>query len=253
MSIIMKLAPLPKIDQFKKVLFIGPHPDDIEIGAGGLVSKLVRSGAEVYFLICCDGGCGCSDRNANPDDIAARRKKETLASAKFLGIKDVIFLDYPDGGVYSVDDLRRDIGEVLLKIKPELVVSPSPFLKTETHMDHIRVAEAARESILISHYPHVAKRQGIDDTKYDEFLSGISLAYYFTAEVNQIVKIKKVDLENKINALFMHESQMDSNVDNIVKYIKFKAKIFGIKRFASYGEGYYVLGPVHQHCFCENV
>lgn len=249
----MRLVPLPKIDLCKRALFIGPHPDDIEIGAGGLVSKLVRSGAEVYFLICCDGGCGSHDRNADPADIAKIRKEETLNAAKYLGVKDVIFLDYPDGGIYSVDDLRKDIGEAILKIKPDLVVSPSPFLKNETHMDHLRVAEAARQSILISHFNHVAKRQGIDDTKYDEFLAGVNLAYYFTADVNQIVKIKKNDLENKLKALSMHKSQMDSNNVDVVKYIKFKAKIFGIKKFASLGEGYYVLGPVHQHCFCENI
>lgn len=249
----MKLVPLPKIDKCKNALFIGPHPDDIEIGAGGLVSKLIRNGANVHFLICCDGGCGSDDRNLSTSEIANIRKEETLASAKFLGVKDVIFLDYPDGGIYSVDDLRKDIGKIILQIKPDLIVSPSPFLKTETHMDHIRVGEAARESLLISRYYHVAKRQGLEVSKEDEFLNGVNLAYYFEAKVNQIVKIKKIDLENKLKALAMHKSQTDSNDDNVVKYIKFKAKLFGIKRFASLGEGYYVLGPVHQHCFCENI
>lgn len=253
MSIIMHLVPLPKIDKCKKVLFIGPHPDDIEIGAGGLVSKLVRCGATVYFLICCDGGCGSMDKDANILDIAKKRKQEAIEAGKLLGVKEVKFLNYPDGGIYSVDDLRIDIGKVLLEIKPDLVVSPSPFLKTETHMDHIRVAEAARQSLLISRFYHVAKRQGIDANKNDDFLDGITLAYYFSADVNQIVKIKKIDLENKLNALYKHESQLDSNIGDVVKYIKFKAKIFGIKKFASFGEGYYVLEPVHQHCFCENI
>ena len=87
MSIIMHLVPLPKIDKCKKALFIGPHPDDIEIGAGGLVSKLVRSGAEVYYLICCDGGCGSMDKCANVLDIAKKRKQEAIDAGKFLGVK----------------------------------------------------------------------------------------------------------------------------------------------------------------------
>lgn len=27
-------SPLPELDSFNRYLFIGPHPDDIEIGAG---------------------------------------------------------------------------------------------------------------------------------------------------------------------------------------------------------------------------
>lgn len=254
MSLITRLVPLPKIDQSKKALFIGPHPDDIEIGAGGLVSKLVRSGCEVYYLICCDGGCGTPDRNANPLDIATIRKKETLEAAKFMGVKDVFFLDYPDGGKYQVEDLRVDIAKVILKLLPDLVLCPSPFLKTETHMDHLRVANATRTSLLVSKFPLVAKRQGIDIEKIEEFSKGVNLAYYFTSEVNQIVKINKNDLENKINAFMKHKSQTtDASTKDVVTYIKYKAKILGLKRFARFGEGYFVLGVVHQHCFCENI
>ena len=40
-SAVIKLAaPLPKIEQFDSFLFIGPHPDDIEIGAGATAAKL---------------------------------------------------------------------------------------------------------------------------------------------------------------------------------------------------------------------
>ena len=39
---ILKFAvPLPKIEEQKRFLFIGPHPDDIEIGAGATAAKLV--------------------------------------------------------------------------------------------------------------------------------------------------------------------------------------------------------------------
>lgn len=249
----MRLVPLPKIDKCKKVLFIGPHPDDIEIGAGGLVSKLVRNQAEVYFLICCDGGCGSMDKDAKIEDIVSMRKKEANDVASFLGAKKVFFLDYPDGGKYSVDDLQVDIAKVVIDIKPDLVVSPSPNLRNETHMDHLRVAEAARRSLLIASYPLVAKRQGIANYQELEFISGVNLAYYFEARTNQVVRLKKKDVENKINAFKKHASQLNSSGDDVIKYIKYKAKILGIKHFAGFGESYFVMGTVHQHCFCEKM
>lgn len=253
MKLILKMAPLPKIDKCEKVLFIGPHPDDIEIGAGGLVSKLIRSGKEVYFLICLDGACGTNDINVKYEDLAKTRKEEARNSAKFFGAKDIIFLDYPDGGKYEVSDLRVDIAKVLIDLKPDLVVSPSPLLQTETHMDHLRVGEAVRESLIISEFPLVAKRQGIDISGIDSFPHGINLAYYYTSKINQVVKLKKIDLVNKLESIKYHASQPDSKDENIVKYIKYKAFTLGLKKLTRYGEGYYVLGPVHQHCFSENI
>lgn len=253
MKLIIKMAPLPKIDKCKKALFIGPHPDDIEIGCGGLVSKLIRNNAEVYFLICTDGACGSNDRNQDFEELARIRKEEAIASSKFLGVKDVFFLNYPDGGKYEVSDLSVDIAKIIINIKPDLVVSPSPLLMTETHMDHLRVGEAVRRSLLISEYPLVAKRQGLDISNIKEFPKGITLAYYYTAKVNKIIKLNKQDLLNKLESIKYHKSQPDSHDENIVKYIKYKAFTFGLKKICRYGEGYYVLGPVHQHCFSENI
>ena len=51
-------APPPKIEQFDRILFLGPHPDDIEIGAGATACKLARQGKKVSFLICLDGRYG---------------------------------------------------------------------------------------------------------------------------------------------------------------------------------------------------
>ena len=37
-------APAPRIETFSKYLFIGPHPDDIEIGCGATAAKLAKQG-----------------------------------------------------------------------------------------------------------------------------------------------------------------------------------------------------------------
>ena len=94
-----------------------------------------------------------------------------------------------------------DIAKVIIDIKPDLVVAPSPLLMTETHMDHLRCGEAARSSLLISEYPLLAKRQGIDISKINSFPHNITLAYYYSAKVNQIVKLKKIDFSKKLESI----------------------------------------------------
>ena len=48
-------APFPKVESFERYLFLGPHPDDIEIGAGATVAALAAQGKTICFLICTDG------------------------------------------------------------------------------------------------------------------------------------------------------------------------------------------------------
>ena len=42
-SLILKFAaPVPKPESYSRFLFVGPHPDDVEIGAGATAAKLAR-------------------------------------------------------------------------------------------------------------------------------------------------------------------------------------------------------------------
>ncbi len=44
-------APVPQVESFQRYLFVGPHPDDIEIGAGATAAKLTAAGKQVTFLV----------------------------------------------------------------------------------------------------------------------------------------------------------------------------------------------------------
>ena len=56
--IIRAASPAPALEQYDRFLFIGPHPDDIEIGAGATAAKLSSTGKVIRFLICTDGRYG---------------------------------------------------------------------------------------------------------------------------------------------------------------------------------------------------
>ena len=88
-------APLPKLEKQQRFLFVGPHPDDIEIGAGATAAKLADMGKDVCFLICIDGryGDGSTPSGIRGDALAALRKNEAVQSAAKLGVRDVRFLN----------------------------------------------------------------------------------------------------------------------------------------------------------------
>lgn len=127
---LLNFVPIPNLLELKKVLFIGPHPDDIEYGCGGLVSELVGLGAKVRFLIVTDGGSG-SFEFGNIEKIKEIRKEESTQAAKYLGIEKVDILDFPDGGIYSIDEMAKKIAKRILEFYPDTVFCPDPLLETK--------------------------------------------------------------------------------------------------------------------------
>ena len=111
----LKIAsPPPKIEDYSRYLFIGPHPDDIEIGAGATAAKLAAAGKKVTFLILTDGRYGDGFSNGvKGDELAALRKEECLRSAEVLGVSDVRFLELSDGGFYDYEDMLRGIAKTV--------------------------------------------------------------------------------------------------------------------------------------------
>ena len=58
MDEILKAIAYHTLDDIKSALFIQPHPDDNEIGAGGTMIKLVQKGIPVYGLTVTEGRGG---------------------------------------------------------------------------------------------------------------------------------------------------------------------------------------------------
>ena len=78
-------APAVKLEAYRRYLFIGPHPDDIEIGAGATAAKLAAEGKDVAFLICTDGRYGDgrprSAATSSPKSANARQLRRRRCSA----------------------------------------------------------------------------------------------------------------------------------------------------------------------------
>ena len=248
-----KALEIPSLANFKNVLVVGPHPDDIEIGTGGFVSRLIRNGYKVTYLICTDGGSGTLDYHVKIVDLVKIRREESIAAAKLMGVEDVYFLEYPDGGIYDVVRMASDISRMIIKVKPDLVLCPDPLLPNETHPDHLNVGEATRRSLVAASFPNAARRHGLEIDENTILPRGITLGYYYTARVNAIIDLTVEDFLKQVAAIQCHQSQMDSSMEMVIGYLKMRGQKFGFAKNAPHGEGYFILGPIHQHCFLENL
>ena len=82
------------------------HPDDESLGTGGTLAKYAAEGVSTYVVTATRGERGRFHDEAvspGPDVVGKAREAELLAAARELGVKEVRFLDYPDGGLDRVD------------------------------------------------------------------------------------------------------------------------------------------------------
>lgn len=248
--VLRKAAPLPAIGDFSRYLFIGPHPDDIEIGCGATVSRLVSMGKEVSFLICLDGRYGLDNAPAgtSPDTLAELRKAEAIASANSLGVSDIHFLELPDGGFYSSEELRNGIALRIGIFRPDVVFTVDPTVETECHVDHLNVGHTVMQVAQFASNRQIMALYGAEGADIK------ALALFMTARPNRYFRTRG-HVQKQLDAIFKHHlTQFPTGcptAGSIAMYIKLKAFFYGIRSFKGQAEGFRVLDPLHMHCFPE--
>jgi LmbE family N-acetylglucosaminyl deacetylase len=131
----------------KVVLAVYAHPDDADVACGGTLARWAKAGAAVHLVVCTDGGKGTPDPAVDPAELAARRAAEVEESAALVGLADTTSLGYPDGELDESGQLRRELVELVRRLRPDVVCGHDPsalFFGQEyfNHRDH-RVAGLA--------------------------------------------------------------------------------------------------------------
>lgn len=192
---------------------IHAHPDDQEFSIGGTLAKWAKAGCEIVSVVITSGDAGSNDPDKGADYkpvLAELREKEQLAANAVLGVKETVFLRYPDGELEPTLALRKELTRLIRTFKPDTVLTGNPegwFYGNEylNHPDHRAAAQAACEAVFPSagtrlifadllsagYEPHEVKRLYIHGTDKPDTWVDISAT-----------------LEVKIRALQQHASQV---------------------------------------------
>lgn len=120
-----------------KVVAIGAHPDDIEIGMGGTAVALRAQGHDVVL-------CDLTNGEPTPIGTPERRAREAQEAARVLGATRRITLEMPNRYLLDSVDNRTRVAEVIRQERPDLLMV---HYWVDAHPDHVAaaaLAEAAR-------------------------------------------------------------------------------------------------------------
>jgi len=190
-----------------RAMVIFAHPDDAEIGSGGVVACWVAAGSEVTYVLCTNGDSGTADRTLTPEQLAKKRAEEQRAAADFMGVKHVVMLGYPDGELEDTREFLGDIVRAIRQYRPHTVFVHDPYrIKGFQHRDHRKAGITATDAVYPYardhlHFPEHITREGLEPHKVRE------LWYWGMDEPDVIVDVSE-HIDQQIAALVRHESQV---------------------------------------------
>lgn len=252
--ILKKVANIPQIDSFRNYLFIGPHPDDIEIGAGATIAKLAAQGKNISFVVATDGRYGSPDPSKLfGAELIAVRQKEAREAAAILGVTDVTFLPFSDGGLYDAAELTKALATEIAKHKPDIVFCPDPLLHTECHADHLIVGRAASSAFMMC-----SNAALMSDLGTIEIAEPKALAYYYTARPNKYLGIKgyqkkQFECLKAFKSQFTYNEKGGGTLNWLYLYLQLRSLHFGLPRLKYKAEGFRVNSQMMLHCCAEKI
>jgi len=130
----------------KSILVVSPHPDDLEIGMGGTVAKLIEQGTDVISLIATDGSGSTTVNDLSAEELCELRREEARRAVSVLGIQTLIPL--PIKNLKSDENkqhFKNDFKEMVLRFKPEEIFITHP--EVDKHLTHKIVSELVLEQL----------------------------------------------------------------------------------------------------------
>jgi LmbE family N-acetylglucosaminyl deacetylase len=165
-----------------KVVSVGAHPDDIELGMGGTIAKHTARGDETQVILVTRGGVSGDPR---------QREEEAHKGAKILGIKKLHILDYTVSKLNKPSiEFEKIIKKVVEEINPQRIYTHSPF---DYHQVHTVVSNSVSNGA-----------KDVNQILFYEYIS--STTPYFIP--NAYVDITNF-MDLKIKSTIQHKSQSE--------------------------------------------
>ncbi|MCX8170492.1 MAG: PIG-L family deacetylase [Candidatus Bathyarchaeota archaeon] len=232
-------------DVAQKILCIQPHPDDVDIAAGGLVAKLAERGCEIAYVTMTDGGAGTLDQEMYPEKLASIRVLEEEEAAKILGVKKLVWMNYKDSELKPSIEIRNRLISLIREFQPHVILTVDPWLTYEAHPDHVATGILTVEAMLFAMFPHINPwdiRAGLKPhlTPF--------VAFYWTRKPNIYVDITGY-IDVKFRAISAHKSQFPpERFSEIENNLRIYSMLMGKKISVMYAEAFKVLFIRHLHC-----
>ena len=116
------------------------HPDDVELGCGGTIAKLISEGKKCAIIDLTKGELGTRGTDET-------RRVEAEESARILGISIRENLGMKDGFLVNSEEYQLEIVKMIRKYRPEIVLANAI---DDRHPDHAKAAKLVSDACFLA-------------------------------------------------------------------------------------------------------
>lgn len=226
------------------ILAVGAHPDDVELGAGGILIKHIKKGQKVGILDLTQGELGSRG-------TIESRYQEAAAAAAIMGLCVRENLKLPDGQVQNDRASQLKLIQKIRQYQPEIVIGNAP---EDRHPDHGNGYKLLADACFFS---GLVKIETFDENGNAQapWRPKKVLHYIQDRHIEPNVFIDITDeFEQKMKAVKCYHTQFEANEDShigpqtyisqpgFLQSIEAKAKALGHRIGAGYAEGLILAG-----------
>ncbi|MGM0365093.1 MAG: bacillithiol biosynthesis deacetylase BshB1 [Actinomycetota bacterium] len=215
------------------IIAFGAHPDDAEMGCGGLLLKLKDKGYKTGII---DLTLGELSTNGNLKVRAEETRKATQILR--LDLRDNLKLE--DSNIVNDLQSRKKVIKAIRKYRPRMAIIP---YHTDRHPDHENSYKLLKDSLFASgleklktgqkkHRPQVVASYMMHHEFTPAFI--VDISDYFEQKMKAVTSY-----QSQIHSRFKKNSQTRLSSKYFMDLITTRDKCHGLKIMAEYGEPYF--------------
>lgn len=218
------------------ILAIGAHPDDVEVGAGGILIRQSDLGSKCGLVVLTKGEMGTGG-------TAELRAKEIEAAASIMGVDVIGQFDWGDTRLEDSYEHRLELARLIRQTRPKAIICPHPIVghgRRQSHADHVA------SGLITINAANLAALKKADLPGEPHLVTRVFHYFLPPGVVPQIV-IDITDQHDRwIACLSAHKSQFlnPEKSKNYLEHLSAMARSFGIQARCTYGQGLVPAEPV---------
>src|SRR5256886_9600407 len=134
-----------------RIIAFGAHPDDCDLGAGGIAAKYAALGNKVKFVSLTNGDAGHQTQGG--EELARRRRAEAQEAGRRIGTEYEVLGNH-DGKLLPTLDVREQVIREIRQWKADVVIGPRP---NDYHPDHRSPAVLVQDASYMVIVPNLVK------------------------------------------------------------------------------------------------
>ena len=214
------------------ILVFGAHPDDVELGCGGMVIKEIQQGKKVGIIDLTRGELGTRG-------TVKTRAEETAKATEIMGVAIRENMNFKDGFFKDDEDHKMALIKKIREYRPAIVITNAP---SDRHPDHGRASQITVDACFLAGLEKVDTKQEVFRPKaIYHYIQFNTLIPDFVVDISEQIELKLQAVKAYKTQFYNPDSTESETIissQGFLDSVLYRAQDLGRQSNCKYAEGF---------------